>query len=380
MPLFEQALAEREKMLGPGGGQAGRSLVTPPALANGRQIELPRSERRSRNHEPEQLGGQDVDPDTADSNAVPPTAEAAGTDRQLDLVWRRHRQWSLAATSARARLDRWRLRNLLLLVLGALAGAMATQTWLASGAARVSAMVAAAALALAALIQAKALNADQTARWMQTRAASETLKAEIYRYLVHVSPYAAADRAQTLRAQLDAVQARAPEAQLVDQQTVPADDKPVPSVRTFGEYVTLRAQDQADWHRMKAAEHARRARSLRTWQLLATGIGVILSAITGFVPSLRLSTWTAAATTIAAAVGAHLAATQHQRIAAAYAATVDQLEQLVAGIEPSTASANQQAQFVADIERVLLAQNEGWMDLLSLKPAVYGTPVPPKSP
>jgi hypothetical protein len=311
-----------------------------------------------------------VDPDTADSNATPPTAEAVGTDRQLDLVWRRHRQWSLAATSARARLDRWRLRNLLLLVLGALAGAMAAQTWLASGAARVFAMIAAAALALAGLIQAKALNADQTARWTRTRAASETLKAEIYRYLVRVSPYAAADRAHTLRAQLDAVQARAPEALLVDQQTVPADDKPVPSVRTFGEYVTLRAQDQADWHRMKAAEHARRARSLRTWQLLATGFGVILSAITGFVPSWRLSTWTAAATTVAAAVGAHLAATQHQRIAAAYAATVDQLEQLVAGIEPSTASADQQAQFVADIERVLLAQNEGWMDLLSPKPTV----------
>ena len=177
---------------------------------------------------------------------------------------------------------------------------------------------------------------------------------------------------QALLAQLDLVQARA-EAQLVDQQTRSADDPPVPSLRTFEEYVTERAQDQANWHRMKSAEHRRQARTLRIWQLVATGIGVILSAVAGFVPSWRLSTWTAAATTIAAAVGAHLAATQHQRIAATYATTADQLERLIAGIDPDTATPEQQAQFVADVERILLAQNEGWIDLISTGPtAVRG--------
>jgi cytochrome c551/c552 len=111
---------------------------------------------------------------------------------------------------------------------------------------------------------------------------------------------------------------------------------------------------------------------LRIWQLIATGLGVVLSAIAGFVPSWHLSTWTAAATTIAAAVGAHLAATQHQRIAATYAATADQLERLIVGIDPATATPEQQAQFVADVERVLVAQNQGWTDLLSPKPTASG--------
>ena len=316
-----------------------------------------------------------MDADTADSNSTTPTAPYAGTDRQLDLVWRRHRQWSAAADAARARLDRWRLWNLLLLVLGALAGTMAAQTWLASGAATGFAIVAAAALALAGFIQAKALNATQTARWTRARAASETLKAELYRYLVGVPPYAGEDRAQALLAQLDIVQARAHD-QLVDQQIMPADDRRVPSMRTFDEYVTGRVQDQADWHRKKSGEHARHARRLRICQLLATALGVILSAISGFMSSWRLSTWTAAATTIAAAIGAHLAATQHQRIAAAYASTTDQLDQLIAGIDPTTATAERQAQFVADVERVLVAQNEGWVDLISTGPAAPGETEP----
>ena len=312
-----------------------------------------------------------MDPDTADSNATTPAATDAETDRQLDLVWRRHRQWSRAANAARARLDRSRSSNLLLLVLGALAGAMAAQTWLPPGTATGFAIVAAAALALAGFIQAKALNAAQTTRWTRARAASEALKAEVYRYLVRVPPYAGVDRAEALLAQLDLVQARA-EAQLVDQQTSSADDPPVPSLRTFAEYLTERAQDQANWHRMKSAEHRRQARTLRIWQLVATGIGVILSAVAGFVPSWRLSTWTAAVTTIAAAVGAHLAATQHQRIAATYATTSDQLERLIAGIDPDAATPAQQAQFVADVERILVAQKQGWIDLISTGPTALG--------
>jgi hypothetical protein len=261
------------------------------------------------------------------------------------------------------------LWNLLLLVLGALAGALAAQTWLAYGTATGFAIVATAALALAGFIQAKALNAAQTARWTQSRAASEALKAEVYRYLIRVWPYAGVDRAQALLAQLDLVQARA---KLVDQQTRSADDQPAPSVRSFEEYLTERAQDQANWHRMKSDGHRRKARTLRIWQLVATGIGVILSAITGFVPAWRLSTWTAAATTIAAALGAHLAATQHQRIAATYAATADQLERLIADIDPDAVTPEQQAQFVADVERVLVAQKEGWIDLISTGPAARG--------
>ena len=306
---------------------------------------------------------------TSDPNATTPDVSGAGTDRGLELVWRRHRQWSLAADAARARLDQRRLWNLLLLVLGALAGAFAAQTWLASGAVTAFAIVAAIALALAGWLQANELNGDHTLRWTQARAASEALKAEVYRYLIRVAPYSGTDRSQVLRAKLDVVQDRVPPELLVDQQTVPVDDRRLPKVRTFGDYLAVRAQNQMEWHRTKIGDHQGRARVFRSCQLAATLLGVVLSAVSGFLPGWRLTTWTAAATTVAAAFGAHLAAAQHQRIAASYAGTVDQLERLIAGIDVGIAAPDEQAQFVADVERVLAVQNQGWTDLLNPKPS-----------
>jgi Protein of unknown function (DUF4231) len=133
-----------------------------------------------------------VDADTASPSPTTATGPAPVEDRLLNLVWRRHRQWSVAADVARKRLDRWRLWNLVLLVLGALMGALAAQTWLAAGVATGSAAVAAVCLGLAGLLQAHALTTDESARWTHARAASEALKAETYRYLMRVAPYAQA--------------------------------------------------------------------------------------------------------------------------------------------------------------------------------------------
>jgi hypothetical protein len=201
-------------------------------------------------------------------------------------------------------------------------------------------------------------------RWTGARAASEALKAETYRYLAKVKPYDNSDRSERLNAQLDVIQSRVRDL-LADQALVTPDNRSLPQVRTFGDYLTKRAQQQADWHRNKVVEHANSARRLRLCQLIATVIGVILASIGGILPELHLASWTAAATTIAAAITAHLAATQHQRIAASYAATADQLDRLISAIDPATADADSQAHFVAGVEQVLAAQNNGWVDQFS---------------
>ena len=162
------------------------------------------------------------------------------------------------------------------------------------------------------------------------------------------------DRARDLRV----------EQQLVTDKQL-ADADPLPGVKAFGDYLTKRAQEQAKWHRDKIAQHERLAKRLRFWQLAATVAGTVLAAVAGAVQESHLTAWTAAATTVAAALAAHVAATQHERIASSYAATVDQLDRLIAAVDPKTESADRQAQFVADVERVLATQNEGWTDLLS---------------
>jgi len=303
-------------------------------------------------------------PSAPEGHEAQASTGADADDRVLNLVWRYYQQWSKAASTAQNTLNQWRRANLTLLVLGAIAAAVAAQSWLTSGWMAATAATSAVFLALAGLIQRRALTSDDTARWTGARAASEALKAEAYRYLVKVQPYAGTDRAEQLKAQLDVIQDRA-RTLLVEQQVVPAGDRPLPEMRTFPQYLTDRAQDQADWHRKKVAEHARKARTLHIWQLAATAAGAVLAAVAGALPGSHLSAWTAAATTVAAAIATHLAATHHERIAASYAATADQLDRLIADVEPATTDPARQAQLVADVERILAAQNEGWTDLLS---------------
>ena len=290
--------------------------------------------------------------------------EAAAGDPVLNLVWRYHRQWSAAAGKAQKHLNGWRLANLALLVLGALTAAVTAQTWLTAAGLAWFAGVSAGFIALAGVIQGSALTPDKGSRWTRARAASEALKAETYRYLTGVQPYASVSRTEQLQAQLDVVQDRAGELG-VDQQLAAVDSKPPPTISTFRDYVDERARGQAAWHKKRIGEHERKARRLHAWQLAATAAGTALAALGGAVPGWHLSAWTAAATTIAAAFATHIAASQHQRTAASYAATADQLDRLVAAVDPGTTDTDRRAQFVADVERVLATQNEGWTDLLS---------------
>lgn len=83
------------------------------------------------------------------TNAAPGPAAAAqdrtaaGGDSVLREVWQKHQRWSGAADAAQRSLNRWRLSNLALLVLGAIAAAFAAQTWLASAAATSLAVISA---------------------------------------------------------------------------------------------------------------------------------------------------------------------------------------------------------------------------------------------
>ena len=264
------------------------------------------------------------------------TRTVAGEDSVLREIWQKHQRWSGAADNVQQGLNRWRLSNLALLVLGAIAATFAAQTWLASSAVTALAAVSAAVLAVAGFIQGSMLTSENTSRWTDARAASEALKAETYRYLAGVQPYAGPDRDERLQAQLDTVQTRAKELLIEEQLATPGDGK-LPPVDTFERYVENRAQEQATWHRSKIEEHMRKARALRYCQLAATIAGAVLAAIAGALPGAHLAAWTAAATTIAAAFATHVAATQHQRIAASYAATADQLERLIVGVDATKA-------------------------------------------
>src|SRR4029450_13549127 len=142
----------------------------------------------------------------------------------VEGAWRRQRQWSIAASNGRERLERWRRGNLILLVVGGPLGAVAAQSSWPRGVTGIAAGGAALALAVAGILQQWVLNADEVARWTGARAASETLKAEVYRYRAGGAPYDDAHRDRTLSAQLEAVQTKTA-ALALDLQQTRSDDR-----------------------------------------------------------------------------------------------------------------------------------------------------------
>ena len=285
----------------------------------------------------------------------------------VEGAWRRQRQWSIAAGNGRARLERWRRVNLTLLVVGAIIGAVAAQSSWPRGVTGAAAGGAALALAVAGILQQRFLNADEVARWTGARAASETLKAEVYRYRAGVAPYHDAARDSTLGAQLAAIQNKAAALALDLQQTQP-DDRTLPEVSDFQSYVEQRARQQADWHRGKIPGHVQAAKRIRLAELAATAVAALLGAIAAALDSKGLAIWIGVATTIGAAFAAHASATQRDRIAAGYAGTADRLDLLIERLPPDPDAATR-AQFVAEVESTLAAQNESWLGLLALKVA-----------
>ena len=303
------------------------------------------------------------------AEATPDPASVAGTtapvssDADLLPIWQAQQEFSAVASSLGQRLRRLRLLNLVLLVAGAILGATSALSWLAGSPSRVLSFIAAAVLAIAAFIQARALGKDQTETWIAARATSESLKADVYRFLARVTPYAGADRVEALDRSLADV--RQKQATLrADHHNPLAAGRPLPGVTDFTTYVSVRAQRQADWHRSRARTYGRRNRQLRGLQLLVTFIGVVLTGIATVQPTTVLSSWTAAATTIAAALGAHLAGRQYRRLAITFNNTALLLDDVIATAGTAARSLSGQTRFIDQVEGILAAQNGSWPEAL----------------
>lgn len=297
----------------------------------------------------------------------------------LEEIWTAHRKWSLVANAVRAELVRDRRINLFLLVVGAALAALASQSaWLDDTWQGVVAIGGALVLLGAWLLQNGPLGPERIKGQTAARAMSEVLKAETYRYLAKVEPYDGANRdtklrqaladaagqlmtgqnpiTATVRQNLDDRVAR----QLADTAT-----KPPPTVTDIAGYENERARGQATWHRGKADQKIDRASWLRGGELAATAVGAVIAMVVGgFLASGRpvdpdLTAWVGLATTVGAALAAHLAATRSDKVGAGYRATATALDQAVA----ARASLSD-AEFVRLVESILAQQNQSWITLL----------------
>jgi hypothetical protein len=251
------------------------------------------------------------------------------------------------------------MTSLALLVVGAIGGALSTQDWAGSAGRVAAAIVAAISLAMAALVQQRYLNPEMIARWPLARAASESIKAAVYRYLV--GPDSKAQEIP-LRQQVTAIGGKA-EKLRADFELIPAQAATPPQITGIADYVELRAKQQQRWHESKAAAHLRSERRWHRTELATTVLATILAAIASVVRSQQLAAWVAAATTISASVAAHVLGTEHARVARSYLSTADDLGELIDAYERDPAVVS--TTFVDEVERVLLTQNQGWVAIVT---------------
>lgn len=286
----------------------------------------------------------------------------------VDNAWNRQRLWSGLADAKAADLAAWRRRNLALVVVGAVCGALATQEqWLAPMTTTVLGILGAVVLALAAVVQGTRLNGQRVLDRITARAASETTKSAVYQYLVGVPPYGGPDRDEALDTAMADVTEKTG---VLAGEVILATPKPqpIPTISGVAGYITQRAQEQRAFHAERIAHHQRLEKRWRTAESAATIVAAVLSAIGSVLDGSDLSAWVGVATTVAAALAAHLASVQHSRIAASYGITVDDLDRILDRFDAATASDADIAEFVTRVEAVLAKQNDSWVTMLAPQP------------
>ncbi|MFE7316270.1 DUF4231 domain-containing protein [Streptomyces sp. NPDC057555] len=275
-------------------------------------------------------------------------------------LWDRQSVWSQAADHAKRAIGRARTAGLVLGVLGACAGTAAAQVmaW-NDGVGKALAFLAAVAVGLAPLA-ARAAGPQQVRDWTRLRSLSEELKSEVYTYLARVAPYREADAPEVL---LDRAERVLEDASDLVGHTIAHTPRrrDLPSVTDLGSYVDVRVAGQIEgYYRPRAARMSRRTGQVRRAELALAGAAVVLGAVSVVFGAEWATAWVAMVTTVAAAVTAHAAAARYAYQELEFSRTAAELERLTVHRGRAAGPAADDA-FVGRCERVISAQNEGWM-------------------
>ncbi|WP_043783680.1 DUF4231 domain-containing protein [Amycolatopsis rifamycinica] len=277
------------------------------------------------------------------------------TTDAITLLWNRQSIWSQASDRLKVRISRARVLVLSLTVTGAVAGAASAAV--AQSAGRFCAAVAALALALAA-VAARGAAPGNVRDWTRARSVSEALKSEVFGYLAGVGRFGGADRDEVVLRALAELSASAGD--LVRHTTGLAPrTRPLPAVDDVDSYAAVRVRGQLDhYYRPKARLMAVRVRTARQCEIGLSAAAAGLAAVVAVFPGIAVSAWIGVLTTITTAITAHVGAARYAYQQVEFTRTADELERLLVN---RTTGLTTDDDFVADAERVISIQNEGWM-------------------
>jgi hypothetical protein len=284
----------------------------------------------------------------------------------ITLLWQRQSVWSQSADRLKSRISRSRVTALSLIIAGAVLGTLSSQV-IDSQATLGRVLAAGAAVALALAAVAGRGSAPQVVReWTRLRSVSEAIKADVYRYLAHATPFRSESRDEVALQRLDELVDGVPD--IVKHITgIDPIDRPLPAVTDIASYLEARVLQQISrYYQPKAREMARRVRFARALEMVLSAVGATLAAIVAVFPSAGVTAWIGVLTTIATAVAAHAGASRYEYQQIEFTRTADELERLVARRTVNGAGQLDDDEFIQASERVIAIQNEAWMAKLGM--------------
>jgi hypothetical protein len=298
----------------------------------------------------------------------------------LAAIWRRRVGWSRAATRLKRKVTYARTAALLLSVLGAVLGALAATLlsdvphWRMT-----SAGLSAALLATATFITAQFLTFDAVRAWIRARSVSEQIKAEVFTFRAGASPYGIPGDVRVLQRKVFEIEEQVRDLERhVAGVSVKASTPPPPL--TPARYVEERIEQQIHgYYRPKARLYSRVLATLRGFEVALGLTAAVLAGLAAYfggaasgsgapgeapaAANAGVAAWIAVATTLGAALAAHIAAGRYEFLLMSFHATARRLEDLVnewraigAPTDPQEWSA-----LVAAAEEAISIENESWL-------------------
>lgn len=274
----------------------------------------------------------------------------------VTLAWERQHRWSEAADRLKHDLERKRLVALALGVLGAVLAAVSVGAGLDSLGGTVLTFSSAASVGAAGALRAQS-GTRSVQEWTRARSVAEAIKSEVYAHLVRGGSEGELDRRVT-ELEEDAADL------LGHTDATGTPPGPLPDVHDLESYIRNRVQEQADHYYRPRARALERRVALMRQVLLALGVGgSMLAAAAGTWELDVVAAWVPVTTTVAAAVTAFAAAGRYDYLIVEYLRTAAELDRLAR--RHGSAAALSPREFVAEAERTISIQNEGWMARLA---------------
>ena len=294
----------------------------------------------------------------------------------LSTVVSDQKRWSSTAASLKSSIELARRAVLCLGVLGAVLETLAAQFAhvsqieqiksahaMHSGLAMTLGYLGAAALAIAAVVRQWKLGHERTQAWVLSRAGSESLKREIYRYRTRTGAYSPANTASAdleLLNQRDEILKK-----LEPYQKYAVDIQPsstLPSLLDAAGYLDERVtapNGNVKFFYDRSNQYVKALNLLNAAQFMLAALGALLGVAVTLTGTQTYGAWVAVITTITGALAAHALAQRYEQLTISYRATGQRLEGAVARWQ--SAGSKNLGDLVEACESILRDENQSWI-------------------